>query len=48
MWLFHFFIILSQIEIVGQLVNTLTVDEKYFRDKIENLLLPIQMQLSKK
>ena len=35
-------------EIVGQLVNTLTMDEKYFRDKMENLLLPIQVQLSKK
>ena len=35
-------------EILGLLVNTLTPDDKYFRQKTENLLLPIRTQLSKK
>ena len=35
-------------EIFGVSVNTLTADGKYFVQDCENLLLPIQMQLSKK
>ena len=35
-------------EVLGVFVNTLTADDKYRVQDCENLLLPIQMQLSKK
>ena len=35
-------------QISGLFINTLTVNDKYFLGNSENLLQPIQMQLSKK
>ena len=35
-------------EILGLLVNTLTPNYEYLRSNRENLLLPVQMQLSEK
>ena len=35
-------------ELLGVFVNTLTADDKYYLRNSENLLLPIQMQLTKK
>ena len=40
--------LLATFKILGLLVNTLTADDKYYFRARQNLLQPIQIQLSKK